>query len=243
MSTKSLNLLAIVIFSITVLSLCGPLLHLSPTIPALTTAGLLGMVTIDTLAWSGQGTTLVVDWFAQRSPSYRDRILHHEAGHFLLAALLGIPVAGYALSAWEAFQQGQQGRGGLRFEDETLQAELATGQLSESTIDRYCQVWLGGAAAEQIVFGSVEGAGDDRQKVQWLLSQCRYTSQERKSKETWAALQAKGKIEQHRQVYDRLVERLRAKASIASCQQVLQEVLEGNDRGDNSTFGRTPLKS
>jgi len=225
MSTTSLNIIAIVIFSVTALSLCGPLLHISPTIPALTTLGLMGMVTIDTLAWSGQGGTLVVDWFSRRSVAYRERILHHEAGHFLVATLLGIPVTGYALSAWDAFQQGQPGRGGVCFADQALEVELTTGQLSEATIDRYCRVWLAGAAAEQLVFGSVEGAGDDRQKVAWLLNRCGYSAPQRKTKETWAARQAKSLIEQHRDTYDRLVVLFREKAPLDRCHEAVREFL------------------
>jgi hypothetical protein len=111
------------------------------------------------------------------------------------------------------------------FADQALEAELDAGQISETTIDRYCRVWLAGAAAEHIVVGSVEGAGDDRQKVSWLLSRCAYSAQQRKTKESWAAMQAKSMIEQHRTTYDRLVVLFREKAPLDRCHQVVRESL------------------
>ncbi|MEB3163737.1 MAG: ATP-dependent Zn protease [Prochlorothrix sp.] len=227
MSTPGLNLLAISIFSITLLSLLGPLIQISPTVPALTTFVLLGLITVDSLAWSNQGTTLVVDWFAQRSPQHRDRILYHEAGHLLVAMLLGVPVTGYALSAWEALRQGQQAQGGVRFEDGNLQAQLEEGYVTGSTIDRYCQVWLAGGVAEQRVYGTVEGAGDDRRKVRLLLSAAGTTPHDRAQKERWAVLQVKGLLERNWDRYEALVELLRRRAPLAECQQLFQDREQG----------------
>ena len=101
MQQTALNLIAVTIFSFTFLALVGPLLNISPTIPAVITLGLLGAATIDTLTWEGKGMTLLLALFA--SEEERERILHHEAGHFLVAYLLGIPVASYTLSAVGGF--------------------------------------------------------------------------------------------------------------------------------------------
>lgn len=221
MPTPGLNLLAIAIFSITLVSLLGPLLHISPTVPALTTVGLLGLITVDSLTWSSQGTTLVVDWFAQRSADYRDRIIHHEAGHFLVATLLGVPVTGYALSAWEALRQGQQAQGGVRFEDGNLQAQLEEGYVTGATVDRYCQVWLAGGVAEQLVYGTVEGAGDDRQKVRRLLAYLPVSPQDRQQKQRWATLQAKSMLQRHWDSYETLVQLLRDNALVEDCRQAV----------------------
>lgn len=230
MSTPGLNLLAISIFSITLLSLLGPLIHISPTVPAATTFILLGLITVDSVAWSNQGTTVVVDWFARRSPQYRDRIAHHEAGHFLVATLLGVPVTGYALSAWEALRQGQQAQGGVRFEDANLQAQLEEGYVTGSTIDRYCQVWLAGGVAEQMVYGSVEGAGDDRRKVRLLLNAVGTTPQDRTQKERWAALQARGILERNWDRYEQLVALLRSGSTVETCQSLFQDQQDQVDR-------------
>jgi hypothetical protein len=89
-------------FTLTLSMLLGPLFNLSPVVPAIATFGLLGIASIDNLSLQGQGSTLILDWLACASPQHRKRIVSHEAGHFLVASLLGIPVTGYAVSAWEA---------------------------------------------------------------------------------------------------------------------------------------------
>ncbi|MEM8604066.1 MAG: ATP-dependent Zn protease, partial [Cyanobacteria bacterium P01_H01_bin.121] len=160
MSTATLNLIAIFIFASTLLSLIGPILQVPPAVPATLIVGVLGFFTVDTFAWSGLGGTLIRDWFAQRSPAYRDRIAHHEAGHFLVAHLLNVPVTGYSLSAWEALQQGQAGQGGVRFDDQQLQQQLAKGFLTRAIADRYLQVWMAGGVAEKLTFEDVQGATD-----------------------------------------------------------------------------------
>jgi hypothetical protein len=231
MSTLSLNLLSIAVFTFTLTSLLGPMLNLSPMVPAFFAFGLMGLVTADTLAWNGQGTTLFVDWFAQRSPEHRERIAHHEAGHFLVATLLDIPVTGYALSAWEAFRQGQPSQGGVQFDDAQLQAQLEQGVLSQHLIDRYCQVWMAGGAAEMLVYGNVEGAKEDVQKVRFLLGQLAsqgsiaLNSSQWEQKERWAAFQAKQLIQQHRAAYDALVQCLQAGASVETCKATIANTL------------------
>lgn len=54
----------------------------------------------------GGGEALVVDTLGRFIyPSYRDRVTLHEAGHFLVAYLVGLLPRAYTLSAWDAFSQ------------------------------------------------------------------------------------------------------------------------------------------
>ena len=39
-----------------------------------------------------------IDFFSQVFPDYRERVVRHEAGHFLVGYLLGVPVAAYSLT-------------------------------------------------------------------------------------------------------------------------------------------------
>lgn len=217
MSQTTLNLVAITIFTLVMMSLLGPLLHLSPFVPAAVTFGILGVATLDTFSWQGRAGTLLVDWVAGFSNEHRSRVLRHEAGHFLAAHLLEIPVTGYTLSAWEAFRQGQPGQGGVSFGSAELESELQQGKLSAQLIDRYCTVWMAGAAAEQLVYGNAEGGADDRQKMQILWGKLKRPNSEGALKERWAQLQAKSLLETNRAAYEALVAAMEQRASVEEC--------------------------
>jgi hypothetical protein len=226
MSQTTLNLVAITIFTLVMSSLLGPLFHLSPFVPALAAFTILSVATLDTLNWQGKVGTLLVDWVAGFSAEHRARILRHEAGHFLVARLLDIPVTGYTLNAWDAFRQGQPGRGGVSFASEVLDAELQQGRLSTQLIDRFCTIWMAGTAAEQIHYGNAEGGGDDRQKLRLLWLQLRRSDSEAVLKERWATLQAKHLLESNWSAYEALVETMEQRASIEACYQAIEQHLD-----------------
>lgn len=214
MNQIGLNTLAILIFGLTLSVLLGPWLQISPFIPAGAVFLGLGIFTVDTLGFQGQGATLFLDWFAQRSPEYRQRILRHEAGHFLAAHLLEIPVTGYTLSAWEAVKQGQVGQGGVSFQP------LQTDSVPPQLLDRYCMVWMAGSAAEFLVYDSVEGGDDDRQKLRSILTALR---QEWRTKEHWAGLQAKTLLEKHWPAYEVLVKAMAKRSPVTECCQLIDQ--------------------
>ncbi len=225
MKETSLNIIAISIFAITVSILLGPLFNLPEAVPAIATFCLLGLATLDTFQWQGQGGTILLDLLAGTSKQRRDRILHHEAGHFLVAHLLGIPVTGYALNAWEAFKQGQSAQGGVRFEDEQLALQLQNGTLSAQLLDRYCTVWMAGIVAENFVYGNAEGGAEDRTKINAILTQLRCPSSEIQLKQNWGSLQAKNLIESHKLAYESLVAAMEKRATIDECYRIIQENL------------------
>jgi len=225
MRETSLNAIAIAIFSITMSTLLGPALNLSPAIPAIATFCLLGLAACDTFQWQGQGSAIVSDLLAGSSDQRRDRILRHEAGHFLVAHLLEIPVSGYALNAWEAFKQGQTAQGGVRFDDQELALQMQKGTFSVQTLDRYCTVWMAGIAAENLVYGNAEGGAEDRDKIRVILSQLRRPASEFKQKESWATLQARNLIESHNSAYEALVEAMKKRESVAECYYAIQQNL------------------
>ncbi len=223
MSSLSLNLIAITVFTVTMSSLLGPLVHLSPVVPAIATAGFLGLATLDTFSWQGQGSTLLLDWLAGFSPAHRDRVLRHEAGHFLVAQKLGIPVTGYALNAWESFRQGYPGNGGVRFGSQELEAEIQQGKLSAQLLDRYAAVWMAGIAAETLVYGNVEGGWSDRQQLQAVLLQLGLPPAQRQQKERSAILQAKTLLQENQTDYEALVTAMSHREPLEGCLRALQE--------------------
>ncbi|CAD5971560.1 ATP-dependent Zn protease [Planktothrix agardhii] len=217
MRTTSLNLIAISVFCMTLSVLLTPVLNISPFIPAGITFFLLGVATLDVFQFQGQGANLLIDGLAGTSASTRERILHHEAGHFLVAHLMEIPIQGYALNGWEAFKQGFKAQGGVQFADQLLWEQLQQGQISAQVLDRYCAVWMAGIAAETLIFKKAEGGREDRDKIIAIWTQLQRPLSEAKIKERWAILQAKTLIETHKVAYLGLVEAMRNRASVADC--------------------------
>lgn len=216
MSQTTLNITAIAIFSITMMSIVGPMAGLSPAIPALIAAVMLCAATVDRFGWEGRGGTLLIDWFAQFSPDHRMRVIHHEAGHFLIAHLMDIPVTGYTLSAWEALRQGRQGRGGVEFDTQEVETYLRQGALPAEILERYNAVWMAGVAAEQMVYGDAQGGSDDRQIVRQLWRQLKQPT-EAETRIRWGALKAKTLLEANRPAYDALVSAMDNKDSLDHC--------------------------
>lgn len=207
-------------------SLLAPLLHIPLAVPAIAAFGILSVATLDTLSWQGRAGALLIDGVNRFSPEHRARIIHHEAGHFLTAHLLEIPVTGYTLSAWEAFQQGIPGWGGVRFGFEEFNTAIEQGVLSAQLLDRYCTVLMAGIAAETLVYGQAEGGGDDRQKLRILWSQLQRPAAEGQQKLQWATFQAKNLLTAHRSTYEALVSAMEQRSSVEDCYQLIEQHIQ-----------------
>jgi len=218
MQQTALNLVAIAIFVMTLSSLLSPMLHISPFIPAVATLGVLGLATLDNLSWSGKGTTLVLDFFA--SGKQRQRVIHHEAGHFLAAYFLGIPVTSYTLNAWEAFKQGQPGQGGVVFDSNLLERKINVQEMP-LLIERLSTVWMAGIAAETLIYDEVQGGENDRQQLREVLRFAGLPESTYTQKERWAFLQAKNLIEKYREAYEALVEAMKQREPVEVCVQII----------------------
>lgn len=224
MSQTAINLIAISVFLMTISTLLGPLINLSPTIPALTIVGFLGIATLDNFSFQGKGGTIVLDWLARFSPTYKERILHHEAGHFLVAHLLGISVTGYTLSAWEAWKIGQPGQGGIILEDNEIAQQLERGKIGVSMVERYCNIWMAGIAAEMLVFKSAEGGGDDKAKLNQFLTVLNFEEKIFEQKQRFHLLQAKNLIQENWEKYQSLVDAMRKGVDVEECKKIIGEI-------------------
>jgi hypothetical protein len=231
MNQLSLNLIAVSVFTMTLATLLGPLLHIPPAWPGIATVGVLGLATLDAFTWQGRGRTIVLDWFARLSPTHRDRVICHEAGHFLVAAQLGIPVTDYCLSAWEAFHKGWRGQGGIQFDTSTWEQQLQANSRCDQVLDRLCMVWMAGVAAESLQYGHAEGGQDDRSALQQTLSQLGLSPQQILQKQQWGQLQAKQLLQSQQPTYAALVQQLHQQASVSQCYQVLQHLSNPTEHG------------
>ena len=227
MSKTALNLMAILVFAMTLSTLLGPLLNISPLVPAIATFCILGLATVDTLTWQGQGVNLLLDWFSGASPEYRARVVRHEAGHFLVAHLLGIPIANYALTAWEAFRQGQPGQGGVTFDDREFTSDFQPGILSAQWLNRYGTVWMAGIAAETLIYGNAEGGAEDRQKLQTMLIQMGRPAAIYQQQERAFTLQARTLLQAHWPCYEALVTAMEKRTPVDECSRIISGHLNG----------------
>lgn len=216
-----LNLLAIAIFVMTFSSLLSPILHISPFIPAGATFGILGLLTLDNLSLNSRGLTLLLDFFATKEQ--RQRIIHHEAGHFLTAYFLGIPIQDYTLTAWEAIKAGYYGRGGVIFDTTEVTAQPVNLAQTRLTLDRFCTVWMAGIAAEKLNCENAEGGAEDRQQLKTALSLAGLSPQAYSQKARWGQLQATNLLQRHEQSYQALVTAMEQRKSVAECCLIIQE--------------------
>ncbi|MBD2103607.1 ATP-dependent Zn protease [Leptolyngbya sp. FACHB-261] len=217
MSSPSLNLIAITVFTLTLSTLLGPLLNLSPVVPAAAVAVGMALFATDRLVLAGRGGNLLQNWL---TPQQRERVLIHEAGHFLVAYLSGVPILDYTLSPWETFRRGLGGSGGVVFDRTALEAQLSAGTLSAQLLERYCAIWMAGVVAEQQVFGNAQGGADDRLQLRLALSQLRKGSSERlnpEMHERWATLRARTLMTEHSSAYKALLAQMRQRASVEDC--------------------------
>lgn len=246
MNPTTLNLLAVSVFAFTLLSLVGPLLNISPAAVAIALTGCAGVVALDRFSWQGKGGNLLIDLVSGQDSEYRQRILHHEAGHFLAAHLLGIPVQSYTLSAWQGIKAGLPGLGGvvvdtrelngLEASAEAAAAALAEApaeakvaeapaeasaeapkRLSEQQINRYCIVWMAGIAAETQTYGTAQGGDDDKAQLRRLWQQITPSGVEADTQLRWALLQANTLLENQSAAYQALVKAMANQAPVAVC--------------------------
>ena len=216
-----LNILAISIFTITLTVLVGPIFNISPFIPATITFVALSLVTVDTLAWQNQGTNLFINLFT--SKEQKERIIYHEAGHFLLAHLYEIPILSYTLTPWEAFKANIKNpiSGGVVFDTSFLQDKPQNVRDVNMTIENFAVVLMAGIAAEKTIFENSQGGKEDQQLFNSIYRDMGFQPLQYETKQRFAILKAKTIIEENKESYLALVEAMRQRLSVDECQKVI----------------------
>ncbi|KAJ0253111.1 Stress regulated protein [Hirschfeldia incana] len=130
--------------------------------------GLLFLWTLDLVSFNGGIGSLVLDTIGHTfSQRYHNRVVQHEAGHFLVAYLVGILPRGYTLSSLEALQkEGSLNiQAGSAFVDFEFLEEVNAGKVSATMLNRFSCIALAGVATEYLLYGYAEGGLDDISKV------------------------------------------------------------------------------
>lgn len=227
MNVTTTDLLAIAIFTITMMSLVGTMVGLPPIVPSAIAITLLSVWGVDIGFWQGKFGAYFQAWLRARSPKYRERVSYHEAGHFLAAHVLGFKVVKYAIAgivgkslgeilADEAFTGIE---GGVEIEVVDTSASIS---LSANLLDRYSTVYMAGIAAEQLMCeGQTEGGTDDMQRLRKAISHLPNPM----TQERWALLNARNLLDDRRPVLVALAEQMQKGASVEDCCQTIEQAL------------------
>ncbi|KAL8147073.1 uncharacterized protein LOC141707697 [Apium graveolens] len=186
-------------------------------------AVVLGLAMADSIFLGGSCLAQISSYW----PPYRRRILVHEAGHLLIAYLMGCPIRGVILDPIVAMQMGIQGQAGTQFWDENMQNELAQGRLSGTAFDRYCMVLFAGIAAEALVYGEADGGENDENLFRSIsvlldppLSVAQMSNQAR-----WSVLQSYNLLKWHKHAHRAAVKALEDGGSLSVVIRKVEEAM------------------
>jgi hypothetical protein len=242
MNVTAIDLLAIAIFTITMMSLVGTMVGLSPVVPSAIAISLLTAWGVDIGVFQGKFGAYAQVWLRARSPQYRERVSYHEAGHFLAAYVLGFKITNYAIAGIVGRSLGEiladntfKGiEGGVEIEIEKKVDASSSSNLNGNLIDRYSTVYMSGIAAEQLMCGEAEGGIDDRQRLRQVIANLPNPM----TQERWALLNAKNLLSDRHSALIVLASKMLTGATVEDCCQAIDEALEQNlfnQEGANST--------
>ncbi|CAJ2659167.1 unnamed protein product [Trifolium pratense] len=173
-------------------------------------AVILGLAFADSIFLGGTCLAQISSYW----PPYRRRILIHEAGHLLIAYLMGCPIRGVILDPIVAMQMGIQGQAGTQFWDEKVASDLAEGRLDGSAFDRYCMVLFAGIAAEALIYGEAEGGENDENLFRNMSNQAR-----------WSVMQSYNLLKWHKAAHRAAVKALETGGSLSAVIRRIEETL------------------
>lgn len=176
----------------------------------------------------GFGELLVVDSLGRFfSSEYPQRVARHEAGHFLVAYLLGIMPKAYTLSAWEAFSKynTMSTQAGTIFLDEAIQREVQSGKISGKTLDDFVCVALGGIAAEYVSYGQANGGMSDLLQLEALFGALKFDQQQTNVLLRTNVMNTVSILESQRKAHDALVEAMCRGESVGHCVEIIEQSL------------------
>ncbi|CAI5503570.1 unnamed protein product, partial [Closterium sp. Naga37s-1] len=142
---------------------------------------------------------------------YKDRVLRHEAGHFLLAYLLGLPPVAYSLDI---------GKEHTNLLDDKLQKKIYSGKLEGDDVDRLAVVAMAGMAAEGLQYEQVMGQTADLNSLQRLINRSglgAMTPERQQNLTRWAVLYAASLIKNNAKSFDALMEAMAREAPVEVC--------------------------
>ncbi|PON53622.1 ATP-dependent zinc metalloprotease [Trema orientale] len=176
-------------------------------------AAILGLAFVDSTFLGGCCLAQISSYW----PPHRRRILVHEAGHLLIAYLMGCPIRGVILDPIVAMQMGVQGQAGTQFWDEKMSNDLTEGRLDGTAFDRYCMVLFAGIAAEALIYGEAEGGENDENLFRRTCAflQPPLSIAEMSNQARWSLLQSYNLLKWHKHAHRAAVKALESRCSLS----------------------------
>lgn len=180
---------------------------------------------VDQVVNKGVLETVVVDSVARMiDQDYATRVAQHEAGHFLVAYLLGVLPKAYTLSSADALvrYQSPNVQAGCVFCDSAFRREVAAGSISAQSLDRFVCVALAGVAVEYLRFGQAKGGVTDIQQVETVLQSLGFDQRKANAQVRWSVLNTVILLRQHEQIFPKLADAMAKGASIGECISLIE---------------------
>ncbi|KAE8709435.1 hypothetical protein F3Y22_tig00110331pilonHSYRG00014 [Hibiscus syriacus] len=153
--------------------------------------------------------------FSTFFPDYQERIARHEAAHFLIGYLLGLPILGYSLDI---------GKEHVNLIDEKLEKLIYSGQLDAKQLDRLAVVAMAGLAAEGLKYEKVVGQSADLFTLQRFInrSQPKLSNDQQQNLTRWAVLFAGSLLKNNKEIHEALMSAMSKKATVLECIQAIE---------------------
>uniref|UniRef100_A0A7S2RM93 Peptidase M41 domain-containing protein n=1 Tax=Eucampia antarctica TaxID=49252 RepID=A0A7S2RM93_9STRA len=139
-----------------------------------------------------------------------DRVVRHEAGHFLCGYLCGLPVKSYSIT--------DLGYPCVEFHPTSAGASSGR-ELSAEEIASLSVIALSGSVAEVLSFENAKGGENDFLELQNIFRRSKdfIGSEKQQDLTRWGALTAYNLINGNKDRYEKLVEAFKQKKSVAEC--------------------------
>ncbi|KAI5324334.1 hypothetical protein L3X38_033407 [Prunus dulcis] len=154
--------------------------------------------------------------FSSFFPDYQERIARHEAAHFLVAYLLGLPILGYSLDI---------GKEHVNLIDESLEKLIYSGQLDAKELDRLAVVAMAGLAAEGLTYDKVIGQSADLFSLQRFINRSKpqLSKEQQQNLTRWAVLFAGSLLKNDKEIHEALITAMSNKATILECIEAIEK--------------------
>lgn len=156
-----------------------------------------------------------ISGFSVVFPDYQERISRHEAAHFLVAYLLGLPILNYSLDI---------GKEHVNLTNDKLEKLIYSGQLDSKEIDRLAVVTMAGLAAEGLTYEKVIGQSADLFTLQRFINRStpQLSKDQQQNLTRWAVLLAASLLKNNKAAHEALMAEMSKKATVLDCIKAIE---------------------